>query len=487
MSTAPLNDPPRRTKLLLGALVALSLLATFAIAAFLVTIARHKQESDQPYFKVVEITDTTVDPAEWGKNFPLQYAAYKQTVSNGATKYGGETMVKHTPTAEDPRTEVPTSKLDREPRLRDMWAGYAFAEDYREARGHEWMLTDQRLTARVAHYKQPGTCINCHASTYTVFNEQGDGDQIKGFDKVNHMTYAEATKLFDHPIACIDCHEPSTMKLRVTKPAFITGIKALKASQGIKDFDPNKDATPIEMRSFVCGQCHVEYYFEGQGKTLTFPWTEGLTIEDEYKTQTDHIDWTHATTDAKMLKAQHPDFETWSQGIHAKNGVSCADCHMPYKREGATKISDHWVRSPLATAETINTTCLTCHKASADEMKNRAETIQDEFMKSKDIAFTAVADLIDDLEKAKTDGTNAANIKNAQLFQRKASYYLDYAESENSTGFHAPAYSQRILGEATYAARQGQLALQGKVTEPKALDVTGDDSKLPLPASLTEK
>lgn len=484
MSTPIPQDPPRRTKILLGALVIGSLLATFAIAAFLVNIAKHKEESNRPYAQVVALDETTVDPEVWGRNFPLQYASYLKTAENNPTKYGGATMVKREATAEDPRTEVPFSKLDREPRLKRMWAGYAFAEDYREARGHAYMLSDQRLTARVAHYKQPGTCINCHASTYTVFNELGKGDARKGFDIVNHMTYGEATKLFEHPVACIDCHDPATMKLRVTKPAFIDGIKKLKEHEGIKNFDPNKDATPTEMRSFVCGQCHVEYYFEGQGKTLTFPWTEGLGVDEAYKTQTDHIDWTHKETGAKMLKAQHPDFETWSQGIHAKNGVSCADCHMPYQRQGASKVSDHWVRSPL---QNVNGTCLTCHKASEKEMKARAEGIQDDYVKQKEIAFGALTDLIDDIVKAKKGGVDQKLIDQAYLYQRKASFYLDYSESENSVGFHAPAYSQRILAEANWSARQGQLILQGRATEPKPLPVTGDDSTLPLPESLQGK
>lgn len=469
MSTAPEHrdvppgNPSRRFKVLLGALVLASLLATLVIAALLVDVAKKQTEAKDTYFKAVEITDTTVDPAVWGKNFPIQYEMYKKTTEMVPTEFGGSNKVPHTPDAKDPRTFTAAEDLDKEPLLRKVWAGYAFATSYKEARGHEYMLEDQRYTKRVTDFAQPGTCINCHASTYVVFKEQGGGDLFKGFDKVNHMKYTDATKLFDHPISCIDCHDPKTMALRVTKPAFMTGIKEFKASQGIKDYDVNRDATPNEMRSFVCGQCHVEYYFDGPGNTLTFPWSKGLNIDDEYADSTNHVDWIHKTTGAPALKAQHPDFETWSQGIHAKAGVSCADCHMPYKRVGATKVSDHQVKSPMLD---VNASCQTCHKADEKEMKSRVSKIQNNFRKQLDESYTALDELITDIEKAQKAGVSADRLEAARLYQRKASFYLDYSESENSNGFHAPDYSQRILADSINASRQGQLALVGKATKP---------------------
>ena len=172
----------------------------------------------------------------------------------------------------DPRSVVAQSKLQDAPRLITMWAGYAFSTDFREERGHAYMLDDQRYTRRVTEFKQPGTCLNCHASTYVTMKKLGGGDIFQGFDRINRMQYLEATKLVKHPVACIDCHDPSTMALRVTRPAFIEGIRVYKTSLGIDNFDANKDATAQEMRSFVCGQCHVEYHFKGAEKRLTFPW-----------------------------------------------------------------------------------------------------------------------------------------------------------------------------------------------------------------------
>ena len=149
-----------------------------------------------------------------------------------------------------------------------MWDGYAFAMDFREERGHAYMLDDQTFTERQEVVKQPGTCINCHASAYTAYKTLGNGDILKGFEEINQMPYFEARKQVTHPVACIDCHDSQTMALRVTRPAFMEGMRALKASQGVQNYDVNTMATRQEMRSFVCGQCHVEYYFKGPEKRL---------------------------------------------------------------------------------------------------------------------------------------------------------------------------------------------------------------------------
>ena len=434
--------------------------ATVAVTALLVNIFEHKQEAKNPFYRVVELTDETEDPAIWGKNFPLQYDAYKRTVDQVRTRYGGSEAVQRTPTEADPRSVVAQSRLEEDPRLKTMWAGYAFAKDFREERGHAFMLEDQTYTERQQVSKQPGTCIHCHASVYVPYKKAGDGDLIKGFEKFNQMPYSEARKSFTHPVACIDCHDPKTMQLRVTRPGFIEGMKALKESQGIKNYDVNKMATRQEMRSFVCGQCHVEYYFKGPEKRLVYPWAKGLNIDNimAYYDENPHTDWVHAETGAKVLKAQHPEFEMWNQGIHARSGVACADCHMPYKREGAMKISDHWVRSPLLN---VNAACQTCHKWPEAELKARVEQIQTRTYQMRNMAMDALVDLINDIKKAKAEGATDDQLKAARDFQKRAQFYLDFVEAENSTGFHAPQEAARILSQSIDFSRKGQKALRG--------------------------
>ena len=334
-------------------------------------INERKQEAKQQYLKLVELNEDVIDPAEWGKNFPREYDGYKRTAENTSRRHGGSEAL---------------SKLDEDPRLTRIFAGYPFSVDYREHRGHAFMLEDQDNTERVKQFKQPGACLHCHASIIPAYRKEGGGDVMKGFELVCAMPLKDARQLVSHPVSCIDCHDPQSMQLRVTRPAFINGIKELakhvagelakeegKSRKSAnppplpqltsihqwaqhwnkgdrkEEYDVNALATRQELRSFVCGQCHVEYYFKGNQKVVTYPWHNGLRVEEmeSYYDEQKFTDYVHGETGAPILKAQHPEFELWNQGIHARSGVACADCHMPYQREGAVKISDHQVRSPL--------------------------------------------------------------------------------------------------------------------------------------------
>jgi nitrite reductase (cytochrome c-552) len=443
--------------------IGVAVVATVVGLAFLVNIMERKQEAKNPFFRVVELTDDTVDPAIWGKNFPFQYDDYKRTVDQVRTKYGGSEALPRTPTKADPRSVVAQSKIEEDPRLKKMWAGYAFAIDFREERGHAFMLEDQTFTGRQSK-PQPGTCMHCHASVYVPYKKLGDGDLIKGFEKMNAMPYAEARKQVEHPVTCIDCHDSQTMALRVTRPGFIEGIKAYKASQGVTEYDVNRDATRQELRSYVCGQCHVEYYFKGPEKRLVYPWSKGLKADEAlaYYDEVGHKDWVHADTGAPVLKAQHPEFEMWNQGIHARSGVACADCHMPFKRVGAHKISDHHVRSPMTDAESITHACQTCHKWPESELKARVEIIQDRHHEMRDRAMDALVELIADVQTARSNGiaTNSPALVAAQDYQRKAQWFIDYVEAENSGGFHAPQEAARLLSKSIDNSRKGQLSIR---------------------------
>ncbi|MFN7134613.1 MAG: ammonia-forming cytochrome c nitrite reductase subunit c552, partial [Myxococcales bacterium] len=314
MSLAQRPKPPRRL-LVAAAVTLVAGLAAAGAAALAVNIFEKKQEARNPFFRVTDLDDDTEDPALWGKNFPLQYDGYRRTVDQVCTRFGGSEAVPRTPTQADPRSIVAQSRLEQDPLLKTLWAGYAFAKDFREERGHAYMLEDQIFTERQHVTKQPGTCLHCHASVYVPYKKAGDGDVVKGFEKLNQLPYAEAQQHVKHPVSCIDCHDAKTLQLRVTRPGFMEGMKALKAGEGIADYDVNRDATHQEMRSFVCGQCHVEYYFKGPEKRLTYPWAKGLKIEDivAYYDEDGHKDWTHADTGAPVLKAQHPEFELYSQ------------------------------------------------------------------------------------------------------------------------------------------------------------------------------
>jgi nitrite reductase (cytochrome c-552) len=430
---------------------------TVLLLALLTNIFERKQEARQAYVRLVEVTEDTDDPRVWAQNWPMQYDSYLKTSLPTATKYGGRGLG-----ASDGGPAE--QKLDRDPWLRRIFAGYAFALDYRDRRGHFYGLFDQEATRRVSERQQPGACLQCHASNLRLYRFAGKGDVQKGFELVSGMPYREAREMKDdkgqplvqHSVACVDCHDPRTMAVRVTRPGFIAGIKALKARQGVADYDPNRDATRQEMRSFVCGQCHVEYYFKGPGKVVTYPWANGLKVEEieTYYEREGFTDWAHAETGNKVLKAQHPEFEVWSQGVHARAGVACADCHMPYERVGALKVSDHWVRSPLLN---LNRACQPCHAVPEKELESRVLTIQDRHHALLQRAARATTDMLDAIGAARKAGAGERELQAAAVQHRKAQWRLDFVAAENSMGFHAPQELARILGEVIDHARQGQL------------------------------
>lgn len=447
------QKPNRR--LLWGYIIAVVVTAgvTLIVVALLLNIFERRHEAQTPFARVVEVDENTIDPAIWGQNWPHEYETYMRTVDYERTRYGGSDA-------------IPQQKLDLDPWLRTMWSGYAFSLDYRKARGHAYMLWDQEQTLRVSEYDQPGACLHCHASIIPAYRYAGDGDVWEGFVKVSGMPYEEARNLKDdqgemlinHPVSCVDCHNPETMNLRVSRPAFIKGIADLKKhEEGIENYDVNADATRQEMRSFVCGQCHVEYYFDPDDKRVIYPWANGLTVDEEeaYYDEIGFSDWTHAYTGAPMLKAQHPEFELFNQGSHAAAGVACADCHMPYQRVGAMKVTNHHVRSPLLG---MDASCMTCHGGTERELLDRVHVIQERTINLTQRAGRALVDLMDTIAAARASGATDEDLEVALQMHRKAQFRLDWIYSENSHGFHADQEAARVLGDSIDYSRQGQVA-----------------------------
>jgi nitrite reductase (cytochrome c-552) len=506
--SSPGKGPSARRRLLwLSLLAAVVAVVVFGVTGLLVTIFEHRQESRTPFVRLVEVDEMSTDAATWGTNWPSQYDTYRRTVDMEETEFGGSSA-------------MPASKLEKDPWLRRLYAGYAFSLDYREARGHAYMLHDQEVTERVTKRPQTGACLHCHASVIPTYRRLGlealgKGGQahvapntpqneavpaqtqagdfnwpavMKGFEVASGMDYAtmhaavlatpDGTPGEAHPVGCLDCHDPATMRVRVTRPGFVRGIAALaesddpaphlpsierwRAGDRSRPYDPNVEATRHEMRSFVCGQCHVEYYC-GSKETLFFPWNKGLKVEQIEATYDAHkfpdgtpfYDFEHGETGAKVYKAQHPEFELWSQGVHARSGVACADCHMPYERVGAMKVSSHWVRSPLLN---INNACQTCHNVPEAELRDKVITIQGRTKSQLERAATAMTDMLDAIREAESAGATPEQLAPIFELQKKAMWRLDFISSENSMGFHADQEAMRILGESIDYSRQAEAA-----------------------------
>jgi nitrite reductase (cytochrome c-552) len=467
----------KRTPLYVGTIVVVALV-TAGVMLLGQSVMERRAEGERAVFNVVDLDETVADPEVWGENFPRQFDGYERTVDTERTTFGGSEAF---------------DKLEADPNLKTMFAGYGFALEFNEERGHIYTLFDQEESARVTELDQPGSCLQCHASNTIAYYEAGvdAGAQavpadvgfddprrveavLKGFEVVNSLPYEEANALVEHPVSCIDCHDPRTMDLRVTKPGFLLGVRELANSDEplahlpsieewregdrAEPYDPNVLASRQEMRTMVCGQCHVEYYFKGETKQLTYPWNDGINADDilGYYDEEGFSDWEHAISGAGVLKAQHPEFELWNTGVHARSGVACADCHMPYRREGALKISDHQVRSPLLDA---SASCGTCHPYAEGELVARAETVQARTREMLLLAENATVDLIERIAAAKEAGATDAQLAQARAFQRTAQWYTDFVNAENSMGFHSPQEAGRLLALALDAAREGSLSV----------------------------
>jgi nitrite reductase (cytochrome c-552) len=377
---------------------------------------------------LVEITAMEPDSAQWGINFPNQYSTLLKTGENNTTTtYGGS---------------EPFSKLEVDPRLITLFGGYGFSIEYNEERGHLYSLEDVRASERV-NETTPGTCYSCKSSNNpSLWADMGMAE----YDK---MPFSELGQNITEPIGCANCHEEGTMRLIVTNPALEEALEA----QG-KDWET---FTRQEMRTVVCANCHVEYYFAGEGKYLTFPWDNGTRIEDiaAYYEETAFVDWTHPASGTPMIKMQHPDYELFTAGsTHYNAGVACADCHMPYTRDGSAKFSSHNVHSPLLNPEPA---CGACH-TDVDYVVQRVNIIQNQVWETMAATEDAIVDAIRTIKAASEQpGVDDGLLTEARRLHRESQLRWDFIAAENSMGFHNPTEALRILANATDLARQSQI------------------------------
>jgi nitrite reductase (cytochrome c-552) len=392
---------------------------------------------------IVEVTAMEPDSSIWGENFPNQYSTLQLTKTNNTrTTYGGSEKY---------------SKLEQDPRLLDLFAGYSFSLEYNEERGHLNSLDDVRAIKRV-NEKTAGTCYSCKSSDNPrLWSEMGMAE----FDKT---LFKDLGEKINEPIGCANCHEAGTMKLIVTNPALEEALQA----QG-KDW---RTFTRQEMRTFVCANCHVEYYFAGEGKYLTFPWEDGTRIENisKYYVDMGFKDWEHPQSGAPMIKMQHPEYEIYTaDSTHFKAGVACADCHMPYTRDGAAKFSTHDVHSPLLSPEVA---CGACH-TDVGYVTTRVAEIQRQVRETMDASEDAIVAAIGAIEAAAaTPDVNADLLAEARNLHRESQLRWDFIAAENSMGFHNPEEVLRILAASIDLARQAQLKAVQAAGTPDIIQTT---------------
>lgn len=408
--------------------------------------------------KRVEINGIESRNELFAANYPRQYQTWTETAQ---TDFESEF-----------NSSEAVDVLANRPEMVVLWAGYAFAKDYTTPRGHMYAVEDMTRSLRTgapmdAHSgPQPATCWTCKSPDVPRMMES------LGVDSFYKNKWAAFGEEVVNPIGCADCHEPEHMKLHISRPA----LREAFARQG-KEIDK---ATPQEMRSLVCAQCHVEYYFKGDGKYLTFPWDKGFSVEEmeTYYDEADYADYTHTLSKARILKAQHPDYEIAQLGIHGQRGVSCADCHMPYKSEGGMKFSDHHVQSPLAK---IDRTCQVCHRESEKTLRNNVYERQQKANEIRNRLEQELAKAHIEAKFAWDKGATEAQMQETLKLIRQAQWRWDFGVASHGASFHAPQETQRILGHGLDRALQARLALS------KVLAKNGFMGDVPLPDISTKE
>ena len=439
------------TNLILAGLVIVLAVALVGV----LTYVKNQPAEERAVQPLVKIAPMEPDSSKWAVNFPNQYDSLMKTKTNALdTTYGGSSQF---------------SWLTRDPRQVILFAGYPFSKDYNDDRGHANAVDDVRATKRLNlddsnPKRTPGTCYSCKSSDNPgLWAELG----MEAYDK---MSFNELTPSINNAIGCANCHEAETMRLIVTNPALEEAFER----QG-KDWET---FSRQEMRTVVCANCHVEYYFKGDGKYLTFPWDNGTTVDEmiAYYEESGFKDWEYPDTLTPMLKAQHPEYEFFTAGsTHYNAGVSCADCHMPYTRDGATKYSSHDVHSPLLNPEEA---CGQCH-SDTEYVVGRVSLIQEQVAATKIETEDAIIDAMNAIKAAVAAGNaDPTLLDEARKLHREAQFGWDIVSAENSTGFHNPEYALKTLADATNRARQAQMLAAQSVGDTSLL---ATDTYYPAP------
>ena len=464
----------KRWPALLGIAIAAAVVAA-GITALLVSIIQRKTEAKQQYVRLVEVTDDTVDPKVWGTNWPREYDSYLKTVEPSRDNFGGGDA-------------SPAQKADQFPWLTRIFAGYAFSLDYRDRRGHAYMLLDQEKTRRVTEKPQPGACLHCHASIIPAYRFVGKGDVMKGFEEVSAMTYQQAhalkdasgKSLVDHPVGCVDCHDPKTLNLRVSRPGFLVGIKALKEHQGVKDYDVNRDATPA-------GDAELRLWPVPRRVLLPRGPEDGdLSVEERAEGRRDRgvlrrrgeLRGRQAVQGLGARRVGHAGAEGAAPGVRA------VEPGGPLAERGGVRGLPHALRArgggegerPLGAEPAAE------HRAARVRRAIRTPSRRSRrgWRRSRRGTTTCCSgragrssEMLDTLKAAKAAGATDAQLGPARALHRKAQWRLDFVAAENSMGFHAPQETARLLGESIDYGRQAQLAVEKLRLEAAAKPAAG--------------
>jgi nitrite reductase (cytochrome c-552) len=445
----PTSKPKQRKPWMNWLLFILTIVVVFFLGLIASSVIERRAEASFAYTPQVEHSQFEPRNEIWGKNFPREYQSYLQTAETEfRSLYNGAQMI---------------DMLEVDPRLVVLWAGYGFSKDYNQGRGHYYAITDVNNSLRTGapingnKSPMPNTCWSCKSPDVPrLMNEliEEKGDFQAGVAAFYAGSWDTKGHEIVNPIGCADCHDAETMNLRISRPVLIEAFNRM-----------GKDITKAshqEMRSLVCAQCHVEYYFNKETVEgvpyLTLPWDNGFSAEDmeSYYDEIEFSDWTHKLSRAPMLKAQHPGYEVFMTGIHAERGVSCADCHMPYMSEGGLKFTDHHIQSPL---NNISNSCQVCHREEAGTLIRNVFDRQDKIIENRDKLEELLVRAHVEAAFAWEKGASEKQMKDILQDIRHAQWRWDYAAASHGGSFHSPVETGRVISTGISTAQEGRLKL----------------------------
>lgn len=439
-------------------LFAATLVIVFLLGLLASSIIERRAETE--WVRTPNKAINTFEPRNsvWGESYQREYNSWLQTANmDFESKYNGNKM-------KDALADHPSMVI--------LWAGYTFSKDYSTPRGHFYAVEDVRNSLRTGapmdekSGPQPSTCWSCKSPDVPrLMNQMG----IENFYKTK---WAATGSEIVNPIGCADCHDAKTMNLHISRPALIEAF-----NRSGKDISK---ASHQELRSLVCAQCHVEYYFKGEGKYLTFPWDKGTSMDsiELYYDQAGFTDFTHSLSKTPIIKAQHPDYELYLTGIHGQRGVACADCHMPYKSEGGQKFSDHHIQSPL---NNIANSCQVCHRESEETLRANVYERQDKAMQIRHRLEDELVKAHLEAEYVWKKGASETQMKPVLDYIRKAQWRWDFAAASHGGAFHAPVEYLQIVSNGLDFAHKARYELS------KVLASMGELKAVPLPDVSTKE
>lgn len=457
----PLSEKIEKKPILGWGIFLVTIVVVFLLGLLASSIMERRTEAVFAYTPQIKHTPEEPRNEIWGKNFPREYQSYIKTKDTiFRSKYNGAATI---------------DMLEVDPRLVVLWAGYGFSKAYKQSRGHAYAIEDIHKTLRTGSpvdgkkSPMPNTCWTCKSPDVPrLMKEKGVAEFYKGkWDSKGHEIV--------NSIGCADCHDSETMNLKITRPALVEAFNRM-----------GKDITKAshqEMRSLVCAQCHVEYYFDKKKVEgvayLTFPWDKGMGVDamEQYYDEINFKDWTHKISKAPMLKAQHPGYELHLSGIHAKRGVSCADCHMPYVSEGGQKFTSHHVQSPL---NMVDKTCQVCHREKTEDLIADVYERQDKIIENRDKLEELLVRAHVEAGKAWDMGAKDSEMKDILTGIRHAQWRWDYAAASHGGSFHAPVEVGRIISTGITKVQETRIELA------RLLASLGHNEEIPYPDIATK-